>query len=136
MTGRRRLCPEPPGLKAVAVVYTRLLNSPVARSDFPGAAAESFSSAAEMNDKPKLRDKFFSSPTPPREARPASPNIGEQPKKESLEQILEDGFKADMRRLKMGCLLVWHIGGLLVLLFVLIVSLMALYDAIHKAIFG
>lgn len=44
--------------------------------------------------------------------------------------MLEDGFKADMKGLKLGCLIFWHAGGILLLLLILFIALGTIYQLI------
>lgn len=118
------------GLKAVAVVLVRLINSPATRSDHPGVVVEDFLIAATMNDKPKLRDTFFSTSPSVKEAEASASQSNEPPQKANMGQILEDGFKAEMKGCKTGCLILWHIGTTLILLFILIVALGTIYHVI------
>lgn len=84
-----------------------------------------------MDNSPRLRDKFYSAaPHGNLSGKSAPQNSAKQPPKESLEKVLEDGFKAEMKGLKMGCLILWHVGGILFLLLILFIALGTIYQII------
>lgn len=61
---------------------------------------------------------------------PLTTPIETQDPKEPLEKILEDGFKQDMKNLKTGCLVSYHVGCLALAALVFLVGILTIWNII------
>lgn len=71
-------------------------------------------------------------PFPPTSESSASPpaSPGADAPKSTPGQILEEGFKDDLKSVKTGCLAFYHIGCLVIILIVIVISLGGIWQAI------